>query len=119
MDIETITNAAIEAHLWADTHDDNDPDNDSIDGRDYDLSPESRTLIAGDVEEFAKLAGDLLDGMDSGQVGHDFALTRNGHGAGFWDRGLGELGDKLTEHAKSFGSIYGYLDEGTVYLTEG
>ena len=36
-------------------------------------------------------------------AGHDFALTRNGHGAGFWDRGLGETGDMLTDECKPYG----------------
>lgn len=36
-------------------------------------------------------------------AGHDFALTRNGHGAGYWDRGLGTIGDLLTEAAKTYG----------------
>lgn len=35
--------------------------------------------------------------------GHDFALTRNSHGAGFWDRGYGEIGDRLTEAAQAYG----------------
>ena len=29
-------------------------------------------------------------------AGHDFLLTRNGHGAGFWDRDLGDIGECLT-----------------------
>ena len=37
------------------------------------------------------------------QFAHDFWLTRNGHGAGFWDRGLGEIGDILTKASKTFG----------------
>lgn len=37
------------------------------------------------------------------QVGHDLWLTRNRHGAGFWDRGLGLLGDVLTEIAQQMG----------------
>ena len=36
-------------------------------------------------------------------AGHDFALTRNGTGTGFWDRGLGEIGDMLTEECKPYG----------------
>lgn len=36
-------------------------------------------------------------------AGHDFALTRNHHGAGFWDRGLGDLGDRLTKAAHAYG----------------
>ncbi|AXQ62124.1 hypothetical protein SEA_SKYSAND_91 [Gordonia phage Skysand] len=35
--------------------------------------------------------------------GHDYLLTRDGHGAGFWDRGLGDLGDYLTDIAKTMG----------------
>ena len=35
------------------------------------------------------------------QIGHDYVLTSGHHGAGFWDRGLGELGDKLTEAAQA------------------
>ncbi len=45
---------------------------------------------------------DLLE-LDSEQIGHDFWLTRNGHGAGFWDRGLGPVGDQISAIAKRFG----------------
>ena len=42
-------------------------------------------------------------------------LTRNGHGAGFWDRGLGALGERLTRAAKSHGSVDLYVnDDGKV-----
>jgi len=34
------------------------------------------------------------------QAGHDFWLTRNGHGAGFWDGDWPETGDALTEASK-------------------
>ena len=37
-------------------------------------------------------------------AGHDFALTRNGHGTGFWDRGLGEMGDMVSEECKPYGA---------------
>ena len=48
-------------------------------------------------------------------LGHDFWLTRNGHGAGFWDRGLGELGDRLTGLAKPYGTVDLYItDDGKV-----
>jgi hypothetical protein len=36
--------------------------------------------------------------------GHDFWLTRNGHGAGYWDRGYDqEVGDRLTAAAEAYG----------------
>lgn len=47
----------------------------------------------------------------------DFLLTRNRHGAGFWDRGLGELGERLSEAAKAWGSVDAYEgDDGLVYI---
>ena len=39
------------------------------------------------------------------QAGHDFWLTRNGHGVGFWDRGLGKIGDLLTDACGEMGSF--------------
>lgn len=48
---------------------------------------------------------------------YDYWLTRNGHGAGFWDRGLGELGDVLSNKAKMHGSVYAYAgDDGLIYF---
>lgn len=39
------------------------------------------------------------------QAGHDFALTRNGHGAGFWDGDWPVYGEMLTKGSKSFGEL--------------
>ena len=48
-------------------------------------------------------------------AGHDFFLTRNGHGAGFWDSpemyGGQENADKLTEIANSFGNVDCYVSK--------
>ena len=51
-------------------------------------------------------------------AGHDFALTRNGHGVGFWDRGLGAVGDALADVAKLHGEQYLLqdTDDGTFYV---
>ncbi len=50
------------------------------------------------------------------QIGHDFWLTRCRQGVGFWDRGLGDLGDELTELARSFGELHLYVgDDGKVH----
>jgi len=47
--------------------------------------------------------------------GEDFALTRNRHGAGFWGRGYGEVGDRLTEAAHAFGeALVIVTDDGEV-----
>ncbi len=49
--------------------------------------------------------GTCSDDEAESYAGHDFWLTRSGHGAGFWDRGLtGGLGERLTEASKAYGS---------------
>lgn len=51
------------------------------------------------------------------QAGTDFWLTRNGHGAGFWDRNLGTIGDDLTEACKAFGETDLYSgDDNLLYF---
>jgi len=51
-------------------------------------------------------------------AGHDLWLTSQGHGVGFWDRGLGRLGDRLTKAAKAFEGVYAYVsDAGFVELS--
>ncbi len=49
--------------------------------------------------------------------GHDFLLSRDGHGAGFWDRGLGALGERLHALAKPFGESGLYVgDDSILYV---
>lgn len=49
-------------------------------------------------------------------AGHDFWLTRNGHGAGFWDGDWpDEVGERLTKIAKSFGEFDLYECDGIIY----
>lgn len=49
--------------------------------------------------------------------GHDFALTRNGHGSGFWDGGWKEPAAKImTYAAKACGERHLYVgDDGLIY----
>lgn len=83
----------------------------------YDFSDEDRQKANQDVLLFIQKAGSLIDNIEPEQIGHDLWLTRNGHGAGFWDRGLGEVGDKLTEIAKSMGSKDLYKgDDGKIHF---
>lgn len=57
-----------------------------------------------------------LSGYTRSQAGTDFWLTRNGHGAGFWDRGLGAIGDDLTAACKSFGETELYLGDDKKFI---
>lgn len=76
------------------------------DCRDFIAANEADLLLYSDNRSYNAADGDVWE-----FAGHDFWLTRNGHGAGFWDRGLGELGNRLTAASKVYGSVYLYLDE--------
>lgn len=81
-----------------------------------DIDDDMADSFAREVAEFCHMQTRDVTGLGAGQVGHDFALTRNGHGAGFWDRGLGELGDRLTEACRPYGECHLYVgDDGKVY----
>lgn len=59
---------------------------------------------------------DCFDDMTPDMVGYDFYLTRNGHGCGFWDHGLGEVGKWLTGIAKPYGEASAYVgDDGILH----
>ncbi|AIA64682.1 hypothetical protein HL10_gp152 [Cronobacter phage CR8] len=51
------------------------------------------------------------DDYDHTQAGRDFWFTRQGHGVGFWDRGLGMVGDDLSDAARSFGEKHVFIDD--------
>lgn len=60
--------------------------------------------------------GQFFDDTVDGLLGHDFLLTRNRHGAGYWDRGHGATGDALTEACKAYGEVNFYVgDDGKVH----
>lgn len=102
--------------LWSSTDFDGTP----LD--DFQLSDEANETLRAQLDEFIEYCetnySEILQeyeelGGTPEQFAHDFWLTRNGHGAGFWDRGLGEVGDALTGAAKSFGECVLYLNEDT------
>lgn len=101
--------------LWSSTGDDGEP----LDGA-YgieDLAPATLEAMEADCRSFREAYGDLLaQAGDDGRNGHDFWLTRNHHGADFWDRGCGSVGAKLTEAAHAWGSCDLYVgDDGLIY----
>ena len=112
--------AYIECMLWTNSGDEQSElgvSGDEISA--YDLPDETVNRIKRDCEAFIARSGDLLGVMSDEQSGHDFWLTRNGHGAGFWDRGLGAVGEKLTAICEEFGEMWVILgDDGKVYLDQ-
>jgi hypothetical protein len=133
MSLKTFTNAYIECLLWAETDDDGTPLDRTYSAED--LAPEARENIDRDCAAFYAQAEPMYAGRynepgewsDDERAGHDFWLTRNGHGAGFWDRAYtaaedgeilaDDLGDRLSDLAKTFGEVSPYVgDDGQLYL---
>lgn len=121
MDESDFIQGYINAIFFTDTGDDNQPESDVM------LAPETLQLIKNDCRDFIAAAGDLLVdacnrvGYDAERAGHDFWLSRNGHGAGFWCRDEledGDLGDKLTAIVAWFHGVGLYTgDDGLAYLS--
>ena len=68
------------------------------------MDDQSVRLIEAECYAFLHLARwHVIDWLPS-QIGHDFWLTRNGHGSGFWDRDCGTPAsrDALTLLAQRF-----------------
>lgn len=81
---------------------------DSVDNNGWHADDEAKALQ--ECTEFAEANwADLWD-VTAEQAGHDFWLTRNGHGAGFWDRGRGDAGRRLSDACKPYGEAYLWLD---------
>lgn len=106
--MDQMTRQYLETALWSSNDNSNESGGEPFD-KNYsidDISPESIGQAYLDCKKFKELAVGLLDeARDDSQIGHDFWLTRNGHGAGFWDGDYPINGDKLTEIAKSFGEL--------------
>lgn len=80
-----------------------------------DIAKQSVEQATKDIDAFMLKAEGLVGDMTEEMIGHDFWLTRNGHGAGFWDRGLGDVGIKLTEICKEFNQL-NVFDGGKVLI---
>ena len=121
--LDAFTRAYIECALWAETatHSEDDGDDRSFEAHGYtvgDLAPGALAAIIEDCEAFQRDQGDTYaDGWTDEQAGHDFWLTRNRHGAGFWDRGHGPVGSTLTAAAHAYGESDIYVgDDGKLYV---
>jgi hypothetical protein len=85
------------------------------------FSDSALELAVKDCIAFVEKAGpELLRDIAPDSVGHDFWLTRNHHGAGFWDRDeldADDRGKKLTDIAHAFGEKDLVLgDDGLTYI---
>lgn len=107
----------LETALWSSVGDNGDPldKNYSTD----DIDSESVAKAQVQLKEFINKAGDLLNDLDLTDVAHDFWLTRNRHGVGFWDGDYSdEIGKKLTDLSHEFGEVDLYIgDDGMLHFS--
>jgi len=117
-DFKDFFSSYVEALLWSST--DTDAQGSEICFDEYDPSEDFLCEAEKTCKLFLnkhlgniKLAINASKGYSFAQAGHDFALTRNGHGAGFWDRGLGHVGEVLSEdcgNSGAFKPVHPYLN---------
>ena len=91
--MDDFTQAYIECALWA-SNDESDPSGGDPLDENYGveaIDPDTLAKMVADCKRFqAENAGDI-DNCDDfrysayQRAGHDCLLTRNGHGAGYWD----------------------------------
>ena len=131
---ETFFDAYIAAALWSSTDDNDEPLDHAYGIGDIDAA--TLATMRADCERFAREQAEWItdehlkygpvasrehEGMYGAveRAGHDFWLTRNGHGCGFWDGDWNEpAATHLTAAAHAFGEFNLYVgDDGQVYGT--
>lgn len=102
-DLDAFTQGYIEAMFFTETG--TGDDGELEDATFADLAPETVEQIVSECTAFQEAASALLElayertGYDAERAGRDFWFTRNGHGAGYWDRtelDADNLGDQLS-----------------------
>lgn len=115
--LDSFTQGYVEAAFWT--------SEEELEGATVaDLSPQAWDRILRDCSAFQAARPRDLElaeeryGRDLSHSGHDFWLTRNGHGTGFWDRDMGAVGDSLDSLACTFRECDLYVgDDGRVYMS--
>lgn len=124
--MDDFTRQYLATALWSST-DESTPEGGEPMDANYcieDISAETVAWAQADCDRFRAVAGELLDEHDDAEMGpHDFWLTRNGHGAGFWDGDWPANGDALTALVgwrTGFGEVSLYVgDDGELYHFDG
>ena len=83
--------------------------------QDWDSFREQAEALGFDAVEHRSTMIDRSQGDEWDYAAHDFILTRNHHGAGFWDGDWhAPWGEKLTALALSFPQVETYLDDDNI-----
>jgi hypothetical protein len=108
--LQTMIESYLDTALWVqfDTEENINKDN---------LSLDAKMQAIQDCSNFLHLLNYDVKHIDSIQMGHDFFLTRNRQGAGFWDRDNGDFGILLTDLSHKFTEFTPIIgDDGLVYF---
>lgn len=116
-DLDAFTRAYMECALWS-TNDESTPEGGEPMDANYaitDIADETVSVMRADCDKFQAENAKDIRGRDS-QAGHDFWLTRNGHGAGFWETPDWPkwAGKRLTAAAKAFGEFDLFVENGVI-----
>jgi hypothetical protein len=116
--LDAFTRSYIETALWSSTDNADESGGEPLDanyGPD-DIHPDTLAEMVEDCEAFQRDHADDI-GDRAERAGHDFWLTRNRHGAGFWDGDWAhDVGRRLTDAAHVYGSVDLYLgDDGMIH----
>jgi hypothetical protein len=119
--LDAFTIACLECALWSSTDGSTESGGEPLDAN-YtidDMTVDAIRSLQRDCRSFTAHHGQDIDraGLTLQQAGHDFWLTRNGHGTGFWDRGLGEIGERLSKASKAYGSCDLQVYRGKVHAS--
>lgn len=116
LNIKRIVDNYLRCALWV-----ADDENNFEDKTIYDFSDEAERQAKKEIEWFVDAARDAIvsTNISDDAIGHDLWLTRNNHGAGFWDRGYKkEDEEELSELCKILGEVWIELgDDGKIYFT--
>lgn len=110
--LDTMADHYIIAALWSSTMDNGDPFDDHFSL--HQIDPESLERVKNDCRNFINDTFELLENWNPEQAGHDFWLSRNGHGAGFFDRTT--IADQLTcdalqDACRKYGELYCFTND--------
>lgn len=119
--MDSFTASYLESALWSSTDDNGTPLDDSK-YADLELDQSLIDRMKADCDRFRADNAELItlaeEHQSSDHIAHDFWLTRNHHGAGFWDGDYPKvMGEMLTAIAHKFGECDLYIgDDGKLYI---
>lgn len=120
--LDQFTRAYLEAALWS-SMDESTPSGGYPLDRNYGISDIHVDTLAKMIEDALRFQNENADDIGSrgSEAGHDFWLTRNHHGAGYWDGDWDEpAATRLTDAAKAYGDFNLYVgNDGMIDGSEG